>query len=204
MKVDEPGVKLEYRRGYYAEDPAKTAGRSLLVSSNPLHAVMQRGAPDATQIPFHVQVKVAELQPDAARNSDRLGKEAASLKGPVVRYDFHWIVDLSSVEFSAAANDAKMGELDATLTAYDVDGNVLNEIYNVLPLRLSAANFDRFVKSGLPMKQSLDLPAGTVYLRVGVVDPANGHTGATEFPLRVQVPNGGAVRANGNASGGRS
>jgi VWFA-related protein len=199
VKVDEPGLKLEYRHGYYAEDPAKTAGRSLLVSSNPLRAVMQRGAPDATQLSFQVQVKAADRQPDPTRVTDRMGKDGASLTGPVVRYDFHWTLDLTGVEFITEANGAKTGEVDATLTAYDGDGKVLNEIYSVLPLRLSAASYDRLVKSGLPMKQSLDLPAGMVYLRAGVLDHNTGHTGATEFPLAVQAPNRGGTRANAAA-----
>jgi VWFA-related protein len=186
IKIADPGVKLEYRRGYYAYDPAKATGRSLMVHSNPLRAVMQRGAPDATQIPFHVEVKVATRQPDPERPNDRLGNQAATLKGPLVRYDFHWNVDLNGVEFSSTSSGLHHAELDATLTAYDAEGKVLNNIYAVLPLNLNNADYARYLKSGLPMKQTLDVPAGVVYLRAGVLDPSDGHTGATEFPLAVE------------------
>jgi VWFA-related protein len=186
IKTTDPGLKLEYRRGYYAYDPAKATGRSVLVHSNPLRAVMQRGAPDATQIPFHVEVKVAARQPDRERPSDRLGNQAATLKGPLVRYDFHWNVDLSRIEFASTASGLHHAEIDATLTAYDADGKVLNTIYAVLPLNLNNADYALYLKSGLPMKQTLDVPAGVVYLRAGVLDPSDGHTGATEFPLAVE------------------
>lgn len=185
VHVGDPTFKLNYRRAYFAEDPAKTAKRSGVVYSNALRGVMQRGAPDATQVPFTIQASVAAGQPDPSRASDRLGAQAATLKDPLVRYDFHWKVDIKNVTFTDTANGGHHAELDATVAAYDVDGKVINNIYSTLPVNLSDAQLNRFMKIGLPMKQSLDIPAGTVYLRAGVEDAGNGHTGATEFPLLV-------------------
>jgi len=180
-------VKLEYRRGYYADDPVRTAQRAKVASySNPLRAAMKRGAPEATQIPFKVQVKTAINQPDPSRPSDRIGNDAATLKGPLVRYEFHWNVDLSDIEFTSTANGMHHAEVDAVLDAYDADGNILNNIYSVLPLNLNDAEYNRLLKSGLPMKESLDIPAGTIYLRAGLLDPSTGHTGSTEFPIEVK------------------
>ena len=185
VKVSEPGLKLEYRRGYYADDPARTATRSQITySSNALRTVMKRGAPDSTEIPFRVQVRAAAEQP--ASSLDRIGNDARTLKGSVIRYDFHWDVDLASVEFTPEANGMRRAEVDAALDAYDADGNILNTIYAVLPLNFTDAQYQQFLKSGLRMKQSLDVPAGLVYLRAGVIDPNSGHTGATEFPLQVK------------------
>jgi VWFA-related protein len=183
VTIGDPEIKLEYRPGYFAEDPAKATGRSLLVNANALRGVMQRGAPGSTQIPFRVQVTLASRQPDAARSSDRLGNRAAALKAPFVRYDIHWVVDVHSLEITPEADGEERGEVDAAIAAYDADGNVLNDLYSVLPLKLSAAQYSQLLKSGLPMKQTLDLPAGMVYLRTGVVDPSDNHTGATEFPF---------------------
>jgi VWFA-related protein len=185
VKVSEPGLKLEYRRGYYADDPARTATRSQITySSNALRTVMKRGAPDSTEIPFRVQVRAAAEQPSSSL--DRIGNDARALKGSVIRYDFHWDVDLASVEFTPEANGMRRAEVDAALDAYDADGNILNTIYAVLPLNFTDAQYQQFLKSGLRMKQSLDVPAGLVYLRAGVIDPNSGHTGATEFPLQVK------------------
>lgn len=186
IKVGSPNLKLEYRRGYYADDPAKSTGRSLILHANPLRAVMQRGAPDATQIPFRVQVKQAPQQPAPGSISDRVGNNAAMLKAPFVRYDFHWNVDVKSIEFTSTPNGLHHAEVDATLDAYDANGVILNNIYAELPLNLNDAEYARLLRTGLPMKQTLDVPAGLVYLRAGLLDPSNGHTGATEFPLTVE------------------
>lgn len=187
VKVSQPGVRLEYRRGYYADDPAKTARQTQVSYSNPLRAVMQRGAPDATQIPFRVQVKRAMQQPGAEQPQDRVGNEGAMLRGPVVRFDFHWNVNLHDVEFTATGNGMYHGEVDAVLDAFDGNGNILNNIYATLPLNLNDAEYKSLLKSGLPMKQALDVPVGLVYLRAGVLDPSTGYTGATEFPLTVKA-----------------
>jgi VWFA-related protein len=189
VKVGEPGVKLDYRRAYFAEDPAKTAKRAGIVYSSALRGVMQRGGPDATQIPFTIQAVVAQNQPNSARASDRVGEQAMSLKDTVVRYDFHWKVDPKTLSFTTTANGLHHVEVDATVAAYDVDGKVINNIYSTLPLNLNDAQYSRLLKDGLPMKQSLDIPAGTVYLRAGLVDSESGHTGATEFPLLVSLSN---------------
>ncbi len=186
VKVSDPGVKLEYRRGYYADNPAGTAQRTALMYTNPLHAAMQRGAPDATQIPFRVQVRPAMQQPEPANPRGLLGNNAENLKGPVVRYDFHWNVDVNSIQFTPAGNGMERGEVDATIYAYDADGKILNNIYAILPLNLTDAQYAALMKNGLPMKQSLDVPAGVVYLRAGLVDPSTGHTGSTEFQLDVK------------------
>lgn len=186
VKVSDPGVKLEYRRGYYADNPASTARRTQVMYTNPLRVAMERGAPDTTQIPFRVQVKEAMQQPNPAKPSDRLGNNAAQLKGPLVRYDFHWNVDVNGIQFMPAGNGMQHGEVDATLYAYDAEGKILNNIYAILPLNLTDAQYSELMKNGLPMKQSLDVPAGLVYLRAGVEDPNTGHTGSTEFPLAVK------------------
>ncbi len=182
--VSQPNIKLEYRRGYYAEDPDRTVKRSQVTySADPLREAMKRGAPDSTQIPFRVQVREAAVQP--ALPDDRVGNESAKLKGPVVRYDFHWDVDPAGIVFTTADDGTRSAEVDAALDVYDADGAVLNDIYEVLPIHLSDAQYTEIEKSGLHMRETLDVPAGVVYLRAGVVDPNSGHTGATEFPLAV-------------------
>jgi VWFA-related protein len=188
IRVSAPDVKLDYRRGYYAEDPARSTGRSVLVQSNPLRAVMQRGAPDATQIPFSLQTKQAAHQPDPSQPYDRLGNNADAIKGPVVRFEFHLKVDLHSIRFTSTGGGQVHGEVDAILAAYDADGKTYNDIYATLSLNLSEAQYNRLLRTGLPMSQALDLPAGAVFLRAGLLDPSTGHTGAMEFPLMVMPP----------------
>ena len=186
VRVNQPNLKLEYRRGYYADDPDRTVNRSQIAySPSPLREAMKRGAPDSTQIPFRVMVREAATQP--AGPEDRIGNEAAKLREAVVRYDFHWDVDPAAIAFTDDANGAKHAEIDAALDAYDANGAVLNDIYAVLPIDLTDAQYEQTKKNGLHMKETLDVPAGLVYLRAGVIDPNSGHTGAMEFPLDVSA-----------------
>ena len=196
VRLNEPGLKLDYRRGYYADDPAKSTKRSLIVSDNPLSAVMARGAPDATQIPFKVRVVPASRQPEQAETSDRIGEKAVALKGPVVRYDFHWTVDLHDVEFVTTPDGLRHAELDSSLAAYNAEGTVLNDTYATLPLTLDDGEYASLLDKGLPMKQTLDIPVGVVYLRAGVLDPVSGRTGATEFPLAAELKQANAALAS--------
>ncbi len=113
-----------------------------------------------------------------------------------MRYDFHWKVDPKTLTFTSTDDGLHHVELDATVAAYDADGKVINNLYSMLPLNLNDAQLRRLLSSGLPMKQTLDIPAGTVYLRAGVEDAANGHTGATEFPLVVQAARPGVAQSS--------
>lgn len=186
VRVSQPNLRLEYRRGYYADDPDRTVNRSQIsYSPSPLREAMKHGAPDSTQIPFRVQVRESAAQPSGLQG--RMGNKGATLKGAVVRYDFHWDVDPGAVAFTDAGNGTRHAEIDAALDAYDADGTILNDIYAVLPVDLTNAQFEETEKNGLHMKETLDVPAGLVYLRAGLIDPNSGRTGATEFPLEVSA-----------------
>jgi len=147
---------------------------------------MVRSAPDSTAIPFHVAVRLAAQQPASA--NDRIGDKPADLTGtPVARYEFHWMVDPEAIRFAEQPDGSHTAEVDATLPAYSADGKILNSIFAKLPLSLSSSQFAALNKSELPMKLTFDVPAGLVYLRAGVFDPTDGHTGATEFPMMVRA-----------------
>jgi hypothetical protein len=70
------------------------------------------------------------------------------------------------------------------LNSTDAGGETKMRAKTLVPLFLLIV--PQFLKSGLRMKQSLDVPVGLVYLQAGVIDPNSGHTGATEFPLDVK------------------
>ena len=188
IKVDEgQGIRLEYRRGYDADDPSKVLAPDHSTNADTLRSAMTQGGPNESAIAFVVRVKVAAQQPDPASETDRIGDIPAALKGiPVIRYTFHWVVDLRRVQFNSLPDGTHQGEIDAELAAFDAGGKVLNSIYSRLPLNLADAQYSELVKTGLPMIQTIDLPAGLVDLRAGLIDASSGLTGATEFPLMVQ------------------
>jgi VWFA-related protein len=188
IKVDEgQGIRLEYRRGYNADDPSKVLAPDYATNADALRSAMTQGGPNTAAIAFVVRVKAAAQQPDPSNETDRIGDIPAALKGiPVVRYTFHWVVDLRKVQFNSLPDGSHQGEIDAELAAFDADGKVLNSIYSRLPLKLADAQFNGLEKTGLPMIQTIDLPTGLMDLRAGLIDASSGLTGATEFPLMVQ------------------
>lgn len=187
IHADVPGLKLEYRRGYYARNAAVEPWRLRRKDYNPLGEVMQYGAPGATEIPFRIQLAVSPQQPDPAAPATRLGVEAAAFKGDLVRYKFTWIVDLKRVHFDAQPDGSLHAQLNAALAAYDAGGKTMNHIAGTLPIVLTAEQMSRYRGVGMPISQSLDLPKGLIFMRVALLDAANGHTGATEFPLQVEA-----------------
>jgi len=172
VKVDAPKVKLDYRRGYYADDPAKT-GTDKLAHPARTSAVLLRGAPVETEILFKVRVAPTEnAVPDP--------------RGAIARYSVNWVMDLHGVALPMASNGMRHGALALVVVAYDNDGKVRNTVTNTVSLILKPEEYASYLKTGLQFHQELDLPKGLVYLRVAAVDTTNDHAGATEIPLTVR------------------
>ena len=169
IKVDAPKVKLDYRRGYYADDPEKT-GVDKLAHPTRTAAVLLRGAPPETQILFKVRVAPTEGAAPDPRG---------------VRYSINWVADLHGVTLPAAGNGLRHGGLALVAVAYDTDGKARNSVTNSASLILKPEEYANYLKTGLQFHQELDLPRGLIYLRVAIVDTTNDHAGATEIPLTV-------------------
>jgi len=171
VKVDSPKVKLDYRRGYYADDPART-GADKLAHPARTASVLLRGAPGETQILFKVRVAPTEGAP-------------ADPHGAGVRYSINWVADLHGVSLPASANGMRHGGLELVAVAYDNEGKARNSVTNTASLILKPEEYATYLKTGLQFHQELDLPRGLIYLRVAIVDTTNEHAGATEIPLTV-------------------
>ena len=183
---DHPHYDLEYRRGYYADDPAKRdklmAGRT-----SPLIDAMQHGSLELSQVNFEVrvlpasspEVKGEPVTPGAA------GTYAGSLKKPQ-RYMVDYWVDPRGVEGKPLANGMQERDIEVTQVVYDDEG--IRENYTDVPLgvTLSAAELERARSQGIELHQQIDLPEGKGYLRVGVHDLVSGRIGTVEIPVDVK------------------
>lgn len=176
IKVNDPGIRLDYRRGYYASKPR---GRF------PLFGAMQFGAPSATELPIHVQVTKAAAQPRPNQTKGRIGNQGAKLKGPVVRYEFKATIDPNDVTLRQL-DGRRHAQMYFALAAYDNNGKLLNDIYGPVIIDMNDRVYADALAHGVRLTQDLDLPAGELHVRVGVADDATKDTGATEFPLNVQ------------------
>lgn len=193
IKVATPGIKLEYRTGYYASNTSDSYREKEKVK-NPLTPIMQFGAPNATQIPFHIDLAIVPQQPDLTEPAKRIGVEAAKLKSPPIRYRFTWHVDLQHILLTTGPDGLKHGKFTACLAAYDSEGKLLNHITGNLAFKISPADVAKYRDSGMPITQSFDLPAGHIFIRAGLLDPDTDHTGATEFAVAVDAAKPGIAQ----------
>ena len=172
IKVDGAKVKLDYRRGYYAEDPDKSAVGALAHPTRTA-SVLLHGAPAATDILFKVRVAPTEVTTQANHPG-------------VVRYSVNWSVDLHGIKLPVSENGARRGDVALALVAYNNDSKAINSVTTPVSLILQADEYQKYLKSGLQFHQEIDLPTGRVYVRVAIVDTANDRAGATEIPLVVR------------------
>jgi VWFA-related protein len=172
---------LYYRRSYYADatmlsgNSAKRDARAVFLES------MQRGMPASSQIIFDVRV----ASPDQNPPSGPVVGTNSAMKNRAARYSIDYAAVLGTIGLTQSAPGTWQGHVAALAIAYDNDGNRVNWAVNDLPLNLDQASTDRAAHSGLQIHQVLDLPAGDVFLRVGIYDPTSGHFGTFEVPLHV-------------------
>ena len=62
---------------------------------------------------------------------------------------------------------------------------MLNYFDRTFGLSMTPAKYTELLNTGYPMHQELDLPAGDIFLRLGVHDVASDRYGATDIPLKV-------------------
>jgi VWFA-related protein len=179
VKVPDEKYRLAYRHGYNADDlPSAADAKS---EANPLHALMMRGMPDATQILFAARVLPASPQPAAA--GPRAGKNA-KLTGPTTRYSIDFMIRWSDVRLDAQPDGTRTGKIDVQLLAYDRDGNAVNWAGGAQMMSLKPDLFAAIQKSGVPAHIDIDLPSDKdVFLSAGVYDWNTGKAGTMEVPL---------------------
>ncbi len=172
---------LFYRRSYYADAEVLSQGGAAKDGRVIFLDAMQRGIPAASQIVFDVRVAA----PNQNLPSGPLAGSVSAMKNRAARYAIDYAAVLGTIGLTQNASGAWQGHVAALAIAYDQDGNRLNWAVNDLPLNLDQASRDRAAHSGLQIHQVLDLPAGDIFLRVGLYDPTSGHFGTFEVPLHV-------------------
>jgi VWFA-related protein len=183
IAIPEGHAQLQYRHGYYADDPTATA-KLITGRLTPLIAAMQHGVLPESQVLFHVRVVPAT---DPAVNGEKLspdpaGALAKTLKPPLQRYVCDYTVDVRGFDSRPLPDGRIHHEVEITQVAYDSDGIRLNYTDQGLAIDRTAAQEQQ---PGIRLHQEIDLPVGQVYLRIGVRDMLSGRIGSLEIPLKV-------------------
>jgi VWFA-related protein len=183
VRMVEGKYELAYRRGYFATDGNEAGKESPMPS--PITVAMEHGVPQLSQVIFEARVLAAGdpelhgLQPTPGP----AGKPAEPLQPPVTRYFMDYSIDPRQLVLKDVPEGKQRVELEVTQVVYDVEGKQLNSTDAGLEMTLTAAQLARDMQSGVRVRQEIDVPAGPVWLHLGVRDATSGRVGTVELGL---------------------
>jgi VWFA-related protein len=170
VKVDRPGVKLRYRLGYYAVDPKTFAVQSEKQQIASFALALSPDSPTATGLLFHAMVI-----PPAEKTHTLL---------------VNFGVDSHAISFEQEADGLQHATVECTVQAYSGKGKLVRGESSTIRAALKPETFDRVMHSSFPCQQSIDLPPGNYFLRLGVRDDRTGLVGTTN--AKVNIPQNNA------------
>lgn len=192
VQLSRKDLHLYYRDGYYAEDPNKPSNG--LPGPDPaMHTAMVRGTPELSGIGFQLKVSPDGALRTMAASAPSLqaggGPPASQMKGPTQHYSITYAVTPSDIQFSPVGGDRVQSHLAFSAIAYDKQGKMLNSNVGMFNAPITKQTYAAVMHDALHIQTGIDLPAGQVYLRVGVHDLSTGKIGAFEVPLEVGTTN---------------
>jgi VWFA-related protein len=186
---DGHGLKLAFRRGYYA-DAAGSGPAGANEAASVFSTALAHDAPGATAILFKARVLPAT---DAAFQNMNLpvaasGEKPAAFKGPAYRYIVDLTLDPHGLALDIAPDGTRKASVELGMIAYDDNGQRLNYWTHAFQLSLNPAQLPHLMESGIALRLPFDLPAGNINLRIGVHDLNVDRAGSLEVPLQVGRP----------------
>lgn len=179
VSLADSGYKLSYRRGYFADQPGSEA-ISQEGADDPFVPLIGLGMPDFDQILFKVQVVPKNPQPSA--DAKRAGNNT-KLKAPFMRYEVNFAVALSDIAMGSDANGARSGRVEIMLVAFSPNGQILNFVKKRSNLMMDSKMYEATRQVGMQVHEEIDVPAGEIYLRVGIYDLNSGKCGTVGATL---------------------
>ena len=164
VSVGRPGVKLQYRDGYYANNPLTVLSTSTM--ENEFSQALDINAPALTAVSFAAAVLPASPQ---TRNK--------------MSVMFH--IDPHTLAFQQGSDGLQHAELNCVVWAYPKKGDPIRTEGGTITAALPQSEYDKMMKSFFPCQRALDLKAGQYTLRLGVLDRKSNLIGTLSTPLNV-------------------
>ena len=192
VRLQQQGLTLAYRRGYYADNPDAPpkhkepvpATTTTTATVNAMRVAMMRGGPDPTQIIFKVLVRPATAATEDTLAPDNTPNPAAKVKPPYRRYTIDFAADPRDISFTQSPGGNYLGDIQFLTYLYDQDGTLLNTTGSAVKANLPPAAYAASLHGGLQFHQQISVPVkGAYYLRIGIHDVAGDHVGAIEIPI---------------------
>jgi hypothetical protein len=183
VKLKSGDYRLAYRRGYYAT-PVQLHENNLANSLlSPKEPSIQAGAPPATQILFKARVLPASAPALKSSHPRPASAGMANPKGPVTRYFVDFFISMNQIEAETSSDHLYHSGLELLAIAYDPEGKPLNLVDHPFELKLTAEDYSRLLREGLPLHEEIDVPSSGTYLRVAVHDLKANHLGSLEVTI---------------------
>src|SRR5260221_740267 len=161
VKTTRPGVKLRYRKGYYAVDPSILPGSKKEVKQTSIDfaQALDPDLPVSTGLLFQARV----LPPsDQTQNKVRV----------IFSLDPH------TIAFDKKEDGLEHAEVSCIAWAFPVKGKPIGSGGGTVNAKLDAETFKKVMQSALPCNQFLDLAPGNYMLRLGAIDQFSKRIGA--------------------------
>ena len=176
VKSTRPGVRLRYRQGYYAVDPAPgpMTKSEIKETSIDFAQALDPDLPVSTGLLFQARV----LPPSEQTHQ---------------RVTVNFAVDPRLVAFKKTEDGLQHAKVSCIAWAFPLKGKPVGSGGGTVNAALDAATFHQVMQSALPCNQFLDLEPGNYMLRLGVIDQETKRIGALTAWVTVSSPEGPAA-----------
>jgi VWFA-related protein len=207
VKLAAQGLRLEYRRGYFALEDAAAENRHVAAlasqrrglptgsgRSPAMEVAMTMGAGAPKDVIFVVDVTPETVS--KAKGDDSLAKDnyldAKYRKDAYREYKIHYSVNAGTLHFMPTPDESYHGRVEFAAVVYDNMGQVVNSKTTTSPVDVDKATYDEMLRGGLGTVMTIAVPVkGSYFLRMGVQDVAADKVGALEVPvekIRLDLP----------------
>jgi VWFA-related protein len=173
VKVVRRGVKLRYRRGYFAAEPGKSPAEG-------------SAAEASKQLNEEILTALADPLPDTAvafRAYLAPPKPAAR-----AQVQIQFLVDAPAISFQPTPDGGQQCSLEFVVAALTPDGKAVALLGQTAGVHLKPEQFDRVRREGLPFRMQVELEPGNYQLRLAVRDNQSGWIGTLNVPLALPKP----------------
>ena len=202
--IAEKHYHLSYRRNYFADDDFTLTQRAAHAPLEKADAVMQRGSPLEHELIFSLHARATNF-PTPVTPQKR--KELAQFPGfskvkkwdavKTQNYELDFSLLQKQVSFLVFHDGVRHGSLEFRYAAYDEDSKLLYYGTSLGESTVAAEQADQAHTGFYRTRQILEIPANTVWLRVGIRDTVDGRVGSMEVPLPLRTE---TVAANAPAA----
>jgi VWFA-related protein len=166
VNVNRPGVKLRHRLGYYAVDPKVFVEQNKRQQATLFGEALGLDSPVSTGLKFQ-----AEVLPPSEKTQNQVLVQFA--------------LDPQAISFDAQSNGLQHAVIDCVVQAYTEKGKFIKTMASTVNASLKPDTYTKVMRGGFPCKQTIDLPAGSYFLRLGVRDDRTGLVGTANAKVTV-------------------